>query len=645
MLDYVIILWSYFVPLLISFLFAFGLKQILRAKLDITFALSYMTFCLSTYLFTLCGGALTIGFILSGICIVVLGAVFCVKRKQACIMEHRDVEIAMAFVALYTIVFVFDFNRGFTHWDEMSHWGPMVKENLRLDELYSVAESKLQTHKDYPPIVALFETAWSKLCGGYSEKYLYRSLHMVIASMIFSMVTYFWDSSKNKLCSLFRCAMVCVPFVAVCTVLSLDDGDLLTTIYTDGALAVTAAFCFFLVLTLREYSREVIVIQAIALSFLMLVKQIGFEYFCLCYCLLVIIGLGDYKRGTERKRIVSKLLCLLVIPVFFERSWSLYVKVNELGRQFDVARFDFDIIKGVITGTDVTSWQYRGTLGYFDALYTRPLFMFGDHIISYIDLIIICTVIYVVLFVLQKKIKKNCYVLPMFAVYVVSMIGHIMMMWITYMFGYNENDFLELVCYERYMNIIWIANCIILVFLFWRVFGELFTANKKILLLFSGFVAVACIGVIALCETGTFLKPALENNSSLQEHYGEADFIVQNTEEDSSIFIVTQSYTGYFEYVFQYLTMPRSYNGSYYSLGEPYSEEDNWTRNITEEEFINILGDYDYMYFWDVDEQFTNNYGIAFENTQDIVFEDGYLYSICLKDNGGVELELKGAYE
>ena len=30
--------------------------------------------------------------------------------------------------------------------------------------------------------------------------------------------------------------------------------------------------------------------------------------------------------------------------------------------------------------------------------------------------------------------------------------------------------------------------------------------------------------------------------------------------------------------------MPRSYNNSYYSLGKPYSEEDNWTRNITQEE-------------------------------------------------------------
>lgn len=48
---------------------------------------------------------------------------------------------------------------------------------------------------------------------------------------------------------------VAVPFITVCIVLSLDDGNLLTTIYADGALAVTAAFCVFLIIILREYKK------------------------------------------------------------------------------------------------------------------------------------------------------------------------------------------------------------------------------------------------------------------------------------------------------------------------------------------------------------------------------------------------------
>ena len=71
------------------------------------------------------------------------------------------------FFILFFFIFLFDYNRGFTHWDEMSHWGPMVKENLRLNQLYSTAESKLQAHKDYPPMIALFETAW---CRVYIQK-------------------------------------------------------------------------------------------------------------------------------------------------------------------------------------------------------------------------------------------------------------------------------------------------------------------------------------------------------------------------------------------------------------------------------------------------------------------------------------------
>lgn len=268
--------------------------------------------------------------------------------------------------------------------------------------------------------------------------------------------------------------------------------------------------------------------------------------------------------------------------------------------------------------------------------------MLGGHSISYSDLVIICFVAYLMLFFLQKRVRKNYYVLPMFIVFVVSAFGHAMMMWISYMFMYCESDFLKLACYERYMNVIWIFNGIALLFLYLQLFWELL--HEKWFILFLGTIAGICVTAIYLSDTGEFLKPALQNTSSLKEYYEEADFISDNTDEDSSIFIVTQSYTGWFEYVFQYLTMPRSYNDQYYSLGKPYSEEDNWTRDISTEKFLNIIGNYDYMYFYHVDEQFIEEYGMAIDNAEDIVFKNGNLYRIEHHDDGGVSLSLTGTY-
>lgn len=88
------------------------------------------------------------------------------------------------FILLYSFVFLLNLNRGFHTWDEVSHWGPMVKETLRLNRFYCVDESVLLVHKDYPPIVTLFEALWCKLCGGYEESYLYKALQTLSFSLL-----------------------------------------------------------------------------------------------------------------------------------------------------------------------------------------------------------------------------------------------------------------------------------------------------------------------------------------------------------------------------------------------------------------------------------------------------------------------------
>ena len=91
----------------------------------------------------------------------------------------------VVFVFLYTIVYFMNLNRLFSAWDEFSHWGPMVKEMLRLDTYYTVPESTLFLHKNYPPIISLFETIWCYILGGYREGYLYRSLQLLSFSFFF----------------------------------------------------------------------------------------------------------------------------------------------------------------------------------------------------------------------------------------------------------------------------------------------------------------------------------------------------------------------------------------------------------------------------------------------------------------------------
>ncbi len=639
------LVWEFTVPLLISLACAFAVSRLLELKLDFSFAITYMGFCMWIYLYALFDIKITIGYFLYGVIILLLWIVS-LRKKAIYSLKDNELEIIITFVLIYTAIFLFDLQRGFTHWDEMSHWGPMAKEIIRLDQLYSVTASKLQVHKDYPPVIAIFEAAWAELCGGYAEKYLYRSLHVLIWTMILPFITSVKSIFINKRMRLYSSAMLAIIILAICTVLSLNDGNILTTIYTDGVLGVTFAFCALLVYIKHEYSKKEIVTQAVALSFLMLVKQIGFEYFCLCYLLLILLAIVDYKKGVCARNILWKAFFLFVIPVSTYLSWNMYyVKINQLTRQFSAGKFDLQTLWNVICGVDKSSWRYEGTVNYFKSLYEKPLFMLGTHTISYVDMMIVSLIVYGTMFFLQKKIKTNLHVLPMFVVFLCGVCGHVMMQWITYMFGYNDLDFLELACYERYMNVIWIGMCMLILFQFTQAIGALMTHNSGWFTLTITILTVIMVLSTKWSDTVQFLKPALSNNSNLIEYYTEAEFIMEETNEDDAIYIITQSHTGYFEYVFAYLTMPRTYNKRNYSLGEAYSEGDNWTQNITQEEFLDFAKDYDYMYLWDVDEQFRERYASAICNASDITFANGYLYSICPKDDGDIELILQGTFE
>ena len=112
-------------------------------------------------------GTFMVGFVIGVICAVAAIPLGVIKRKD--FSKFKELYFTSGFVVflvLYIVVYIYDLNRGFSRWDELSHWGMMVKEMVRLDKFYFAKESNLLVHKDYPPIMGLFETFWLKLCGG-----------------------------------------------------------------------------------------------------------------------------------------------------------------------------------------------------------------------------------------------------------------------------------------------------------------------------------------------------------------------------------------------------------------------------------------------------------------------------------------------
>ena len=179
---------SYFVPLLYIFCTAGMFALLLHKKIEDVLPLSLMSMSLVLFLGGFIDLRLGLGsiFLFAFLFPVLIVLIKFGKIKFLSFSFNQILTPAfLIYLLLYSFIYILNLNRGFLAWDEVSHWGPMVKEMIRLNHFYSVNESALLVHKDYPPIISIFEYLWCKLCGGYKECYLYRSLQTLSLSLLF----------------------------------------------------------------------------------------------------------------------------------------------------------------------------------------------------------------------------------------------------------------------------------------------------------------------------------------------------------------------------------------------------------------------------------------------------------------------------
>ena len=180
---------SFVLPLIYIVFFTYSLTIIFKNKfehdLPLTFIISAIIMYISLYVFK----SFYIGLVIN-LLISFIFPIYIIKNKYT----FKDIKKKyinnglIAFITLYILVYLYDLNRMFTRWDELSHWGKMVKEIIRLDNFYSVPESHLLVHKDYPPIMSLMETLFVFISGCFKETYLIRCIHLFEGSIIASIL-------------------------------------------------------------------------------------------------------------------------------------------------------------------------------------------------------------------------------------------------------------------------------------------------------------------------------------------------------------------------------------------------------------------------------------------------------------------------
>ena len=371
-----------------------------------------------------------------------------VKKKNDKLLELKN--NYFTYGLLYFIIFsIYSFflykYTGFGNCDEFTHWGPMLKETLRLDGFYTQDASRLIMHKDYPPFFTLLEVLFQGFNGfKFHEPFAYIALE----TFMFSMLLPVFSNLKKKDWLKSLLIFISIVFVGLTldkTETASDYAFVYNSIYVDWCLAL---FCTYgIYLTYKEEGWGLfrfIYLTLICVTFI-LMKQMGLVFY------LIILIYAFFKvtfidKQLDLKMILKGFFFLVVIPALFYISWSYVVKLYQIDAQFKIGELSIKDCINIIKGNapEGLEWKYTAFRNYCSNLLHRPLVLhpFRMSYFEYVGLMMI--IIFIAL-----RFKKGGYFLA--GTYLIGAIGYSIAMMILYTLAFTVDEAPYLASFDRYM--------------------------------------------------------------------------------------------------------------------------------------------------------------------------------------------------
>lgn len=351
---------------------------------------------------------------------------------------------------LYFIIFsIYSFflykYTGFGNCDEFTHWGPMLKETLRLDGFYTQDASRLIMHKDYPPFFTLLEVLFQGFNGfKFHEPFAYVALQLFMFSMLLPIFSNLKKKDWLKSLLIFI-SIVLVGLTLDKTETASDYAFVYNSIYVDWCLAL---FCTYgIYLTYKEEGWGLfrfVYLTLICVTFI-LMKQMGLVFY------LIILIYAFFKvtfidKQLDLKMMVNGIFFLVVIPVLFYISWSYIVKLYQIDAQFKIGELSisdfFNIIKG--NAPEGLEWKYTAFRNYCSNLLRRPLVLHPFKMSYFVYTGLMMLIIFIAF-----RFKKDGYFLA--GTYLIGAIGYSIAMLILYTLAFTIDEAPYLASFDRYM--------------------------------------------------------------------------------------------------------------------------------------------------------------------------------------------------
>jgi hypothetical protein len=458
------------------------------------------------------------------------------------------------FIFLYIIIVCLNYNRTFTNWDDFSHWGPMIKEMVRLDYLYDVPKSLSVMHQDYPPILQIFEFFLCKLTGSFNEAACFIAVQTFTLAPLISAI----DIKPTR----FRLIKLLLSLTTIIILPTITREALFyQTTLQDFPQAIIGGFACYQLLrstfALNAYTHSSLNFLKwlnfiLTLCVIILIKPTGFFFYGLCVLIAICVFVHKFRLSSLTKlrpKIFLFSIVTLILPLLTYLSWQIRVAHYGNGGQ---GTWRLTEILNILT-RNVAPWQNETSSNYLKAIFnlmvtkfTLPIPFAGtiELPVSYFGMFALCVLLTLMLsyFFLNKT-----QVIELLLTVILATVAWGTFMWISYQSQFSEGEAIRLASFDRYMPPIFTA--ILTIFALFLI--DHFTAQQSSIrrtvllpkLKFSGLSPFFAIIFITLIVTP---DANLQDLIPVSSNYGypflvKAKHTIQNdTPRGSNIFIFTQ---------------------------------------------------------------------------------------------------------
>lgn len=627
-----------FGPLLFYILLNFWTVYIGKKTFGVSLPVTLMMSVLFVYVSQFVFGTFSIGLY---ICLTAAAAaVFALilhkslLKKDPLVTERFFSKGFFAFLVVYFLFLIVDYRRFFTSWDELSHWGKMVKEMLRLDSFYSEAASDLLVHKDYPPFISLFQMLWCRLTLGYSEARVTTALHVFEFAVLIPPVA---DRLQDKALTVKRALLYDLLLTVIFAMLIFNfDFSGFNTIYTDLLMPVLYVYIMYVIMdrSLRRsgFGYCSIVIGQICL---MISKQMSISFVLLAWLFFTVTEITDSGSPEPyfKKRPLF-LLCrsggVLLLPLLANMSWSHYIGTLGISGQFNLSALSLGAFLDIIKGGG-TYAQHNAYKDYINALFTMTQSS-GTFELPYAAAVLLAVCILICLYYLFRRVMDKKELAGYLSVFLTGNVCYALTMLVLYMFFFSESEMIQLASYQRYMCSYVVSEYLLLLL----ILISLLTRAKFDFMNFK--YLTASLGVCMLIFDASKLSnlsPQLFNGMPLSDYHSRAEKLQQLSEDGDSIFLVSTSNCATMYFLNYYLD-DREFDARYlYSDVALQSAENAEYWNTV----IDCIKENDYLYVYDSADPASTMLG---QFAEDKTLYDDAVYEISVGEDQKLLLKYVG---